>query len=320
MQTRPLGGTGTDVPVLSFGTAPLGGLFGPVDEPDAVRLVHEAIDLGLTFIDTSPYYGTAEARLGRALDGRRDQVLLGTKAGRYGYDEFDFSPRRLRASLEQSLRLLGTDHVDILQRHDIEFVPLERVFTDSLPELQRLRDEGKCRFIGMTGYPLATMRRVVAETGVDLVLTYAHGTLLDDSLSEDLAPLAREHSVGLVNAAAVALGLLTPGGSGITAGAHPATPALRAAADAMRALCAEAGADLAFLANQYSIQRTDCATTVIGTRSSAHLRSAAEAATAPIDEELLTAVLALRPAQGERAWTSGLPENNLPENNLPENS
>lgn len=78
----------------------------------------------------------------------------------------------------------------------------------------------------------------------------------------------------------------------------------------MRARCTQAGADLAFLANQYSIQRADCATTVIGTRSSAHLRSAVEAATAPIDEELLAQVLALRPAPDERAWTSGLPENN----------
>jgi aryl-alcohol dehydrogenase-like predicted oxidoreductase len=178
MQTRPLGGTGVDVPVLSFGTAPLGGLFGPLDEADAVRLVHEAIDLGLTFIDTSPYYGTAEARLGRALKDRRNDVLLGTKAGRYGYDEFDFSPRRIRDSVEESLRLLGTDHVDILQLHDIEFVSLDGVLSESLAELVRLRDEGKCRFIGMTGYPLATMRRVVTESGVDVVLTYAHGTCL----------------------------------------------------------------------------------------------------------------------------------------------
>ncbi len=310
MQTRPLGGTGVDVPVLSFGTAPLGGLFGPLDEADAVRLVHEAIDCGLTFIDTSPYYGTAEARLGRALKDRRDDVLLGTKAGRYGYDEFDFSPRRIRDSVEESLRLLGTDHLDILQLHDIEFVSLDGVLSESLAELIRLRDEGKCRFIGMTGYPLATMRRVVSESGLDVVLTYAHGTLLDDSLTEHLAPLARDRGVGLINAAAVALGLLTPAGAGNTAGAHPATRAQRAAADAMRARCAEAGADLAFLANQYSIQRTDCATTVIGTRSSTHLRSAVEAATAPIDEELLTAVLALRPPPGEQAWSSGLPENN----------
>ena len=296
--------------MLSFGTAPLGGLFGAIDDADALRLVHEAIDLGMTFIDTSPYYGSAEERLGRALGPRRDKVLLGTKAGRFGLADFDFSPARIRSSLEQSLRLLRTDHIDVFQLHDVEFVPLDGVLTDAFAELVRLRDEGTCRFIGMTGYPLASMARVVAETEVDVVLTYAHDTLLDSSLSEDLAPIAREHGVGLINAAAVALGLLTPRGSGITSADHPATAAIHAAADAMRAVCARAGADLAFLANQYSIQRTAAATTLVGTRSSAHLRAAVAAASTPVDEERLSAVLALRPPAGERTWPSGLPENN----------
>ena len=310
MQRRPLGETGVEVPVLSFGTAPLGGLFGAIDDADALRLVHVAIDLGMTFIDTSPYYGSAEERLGRALGPRRDKVLLGTKAGRFGLADFDFSPARIRSSLEQSLRLLRTDHIDVFQLHDVEFVPLDGVLTDAFAELVRLRDEGTCRFIGMTGYPLASMARVVAETEVDVVLTYAHDTLLDSSLSEDLAPIAREHGVGLINAAAVALGLLTPRGSGITSADHPATAAIHAAADDMRAVCARAGADLAFLANQYSIQRTAAATTLVGTRSSAHLRAAVAAASTPVDEELLSAVLALRPPAGERTWPSGLPENN----------
>ena len=104
MQRRPLGATGVEVPVLSFGTAPLGGLFGAIDDADALRLVHEAIDLGMTFIDTSPYYGSAEERLGRALGPRRDEVLLGTKAGRFGLDDFDFSRARIRSRTARSAR------------------------------------------------------------------------------------------------------------------------------------------------------------------------------------------------------------------------
>jgi aryl-alcohol dehydrogenase-like predicted oxidoreductase len=294
---------------LAFGTAPLGGLFGPVEEDDAVALVHEALDLGITFVDSSPYYGNAEERLGKALLGHRDQVVLATKAGRYGPTAFDFSPTRLRRSVEQSLRLLRTDHLDILQLHDIEFAPLGPVLDDSYAALLAMRDEGLCRYVGMTGYPIATMARALRETELDVLLTYAHATLLDDSLQHDLAPVAAARGTGLVNAAAVSLGLLTPAGSSMGA-AHPATAPIRSAARAMVDHCTARGVDIAFVANQYAVQRSGCATTVIGTARSAHLRSAVAAADAPLDEVLVAELLALRPPTEHRCWSSGLPENN----------
>jgi L-galactose dehydrogenase len=309
MQYTRLGSTDLTVSKLAFGTGPLGELFGPLDEADALSVVREALDLGITFIDTSPYYGSAEERLGKALVGRRDEVVLGTKAGRYGFDDFDFSPARIRRSVENSLRLLRTDYVDILQLHDIEFVPLAGVFEESYAELAALRDEGKCRYIGMTGYPAATMARAMRETDLDVVLTYSHATLLDDTLQRELEPVAREQAVGLINAAAVALGLLTPGGSAIEID-HPATPLIRAAAARMVALCADRGVDIAFVANQYSIQRSGCATTLIGTGKPHHLRAAVDAVEAPLDEELIAELLELRPAVPDRTWTSGLVENN----------
>jgi aryl-alcohol dehydrogenase-like predicted oxidoreductase len=113
------------------------------------------------------------------VEGQRDDVIVGTKAGRYRFDEFDFSPRRIRDGLHRSLELLKTDYVDILQLHDIEFVFLDGVFADAYGKLVRLRDEGKCRFIGMTGYPLHTIRRAITETDLDVVLNYAHFTLLN---------------------------------------------------------------------------------------------------------------------------------------------
>jgi L-galactose dehydrogenase len=163
MQYRELGRTGLAVSIVSLGTAPLGNMFGPAEEQDALAVVRRALDAGITFFDSSPYYGLglAEERLGKALRGRRSEVVVGTKAGRYGPDEFDFSPSRIRSSLKDSLRLLQTDYVDIFQLHDVEFVSLDGVLTDSYAELVRLRDEGKCRFIGMTGYPIATLRRVI---------------------------------------------------------------------------------------------------------------------------------------------------------------
>jgi len=284
-------------------------VFGPLPESDALRLVDEVLDSGINLIDTSPYYGSAEERLGRALPpAKREGVILATKAGRYGISEFDFSPARIRRSLEDSLRLLRTDHVDVLQLHDIEFVDLGPVLTESFAELVRLRDEGKCRFIGMTGYPVATFRRVMEETGVDVVLTYAKGTLLDDSLTDELAPVARDRGVGVMNAAAVSLGLLSQRGSHFDQ-EHPAPPAVRDAAAAMVALANELDVDLAFLANQYAFQCVDAATTVVGVGRPAHLRSALDAVETPVDQELVDRFLALRPPVGARQWQVGLPEN-----------
>ena len=271
--------------------------------------MHEALDLGMTFIDTSPYYGSAEERLGKALSGRREDVILGTKTGRYGFANFDFSPRRIRHSAEESLRLLDTDYVDILQFHDIEFVPLGPVFDDCYAELRSMRDEGLCRYIGMTGYPVTAMTRAMTETDLDVLLTYAHATLLDDTLQREVLPVAEQRGVGVINAAAVALGLLTPGGSTIEID-HPATEPIRAAADRMSHICAARGVDIAFVANQYSIQRSGCATTLIGTGKSRNLRSAVDAVDALIDDELVADLLALRPPVELRTWSSGLPENN----------
>ncbi|WP_327547883.1 aldo/keto reductase [Amycolatopsis sp.] len=294
---------------MSFGTAPLGDMFGAADETEATAAVHRALDAGITFFDSSPYYGNglAERRLGAALREHREDVVIGTKAGRYGSDEFDFTPKRLRESVHRSLELLQTDYVDILQLHDIEFVDLGGVFADTYAELVRLRDEGKCRYIGMTGYPMGTLRRAVTETDLDVVLSYAHYTLLNTRLADDLAPLCGQRGVGLINAAAVALGLLTPAGSRITV---PAGQRIVDAARRAAEVCARRGADIAFLANQFSIQRSGAATTVVGTTKARHLDAAVAAESAPIDEDLLAAVLAVTADVRDLSWSSGLPDNN----------
>jgi L-galactose dehydrogenase len=304
-----LGKTDLKVSAVSFGTAPLGGMFGAVDESHAIAVVHRALDAGVNFFDTSPYYGggLAERRLGTALRGRRDDVLIGTKAGRYGRDDFDFSPRRIRESLHHSLKLLQTDHVDVFQLHDVEFVELDGVFADSYAELVRLRDEGKCRYIGMTGYPMETLCRAVTETDLDVILSYAHYTLLNTRLSRDLAPLCERRGVGVINAAAVALGLLTPAGSHIQV---PADDRIVQAARRAVEVCAAQGGDVAFLANQFSIQRSGSATTVVGTTKARHLDSAIAAEATRIDEGLLAVVLAETAGVRALSWSSGLTENN----------
>jgi L-galactose dehydrogenase len=309
MHYNQLGKTDLNVSAVSFGTAPLGDMFGAIEESVAIATVHRALDAGINFFDCSPFYGggLAERRLGTALRGHLDQVVIGTKAGRYGADEFDFSPRRLRESLYQSLKLLQTDCIDIFQLHDIEFGELDGIFADSYSELVRLRDEGKCRYIGMTGYPMETLCRAVTETDLDVVLSYAHYTLLNTQLAGELAPLCEQNSVGLINAAAVALGLLTPAGSRVQV---PAGDRIVQAARRAVEACMARGGDIAFLANQFSIQRSGAATTVVGTTKARHLDSAIAAEATPIDEDLLAAVLAETADVQALSWRSGLAENN----------
>jgi L-galactose dehydrogenase len=308
MQRAQLGDTDLFVAPVAFGTSPLGGNFGrPVDEP--ARLLREVVDLGINLIDTAAYYGDAEQRLGTALRGMRDQVVLASKAGRYQGEIFDHTPSRIRQSIDRSLHLLGTDYLDIFCLHDIEYVPLGPILEDSYAELLALRELGKCRWIGMTGFPIKTMATAIGSVQLDVALTYAHATLLDDSATTILVPLARAYGTGLINAAAVALGLLTSGCTKLRGG-HPAPDAIIKAVNEMKTLCTDLGVDIAFLANQYSIQRSGCATTVIGTTRVENVRSAVQAATTPIDEPILDAVLALRPPIDARTWRVGLPENN----------
>jgi len=310
MKYRALGQTGLQVSVASFGTGSLGEMFGPLAESDALRLVDETLDSGINLIDTSPYYGSAEARLGKALTpAKRGSVILCTKAGRYGFSAFDFSPARIRKSVEDSLTALRTDYLDVLQLHDIEFVNIDPVLSESCAELVRLKEEGKCRFIGMTGYPVKTFRRVLEETPVDVILTYGKGTLLDDSISDELLPVARRRGVGVMNAAAVALGLLSQRGSHVNID-HPAPGPVAESAGRMVALADQLGVDLAFLANQYAFQCVDVPTTVVGVGKRPHLQSALNAVATPVDHELIDQFLALRPPAGSRQWHMGLPENN----------
>src|SRR5205807_6929688 len=161
MQLRPLGRTGLHFSALSFGASSLGQEFRPVGLNEAMRSVRVALDLGMNFIDTSPFYGRglSECLLGPALrDVPRDSYYLGTKLGRYDSAHFDFSARRVVESVDVSLHRMGTDHLDIVLCHDIEFVEMSQIVEETLPALRKVRDAGKVRFIGVSGYPMTMFR------------------------------------------------------------------------------------------------------------------------------------------------------------------
>jgi len=136
MQRRKLGETGLELPVLSFGASSLGQEFRQVDLGEALRSVRVALDLGMNFIDTSPYYGRgmSEVLLGVALRGvPRDEYVLGTKLGRYDAAHFDFSARRVVESVDVSLHRMGVEHLDLVLCHDIEYVDMAQIVDETLP-------------------------------------------------------------------------------------------------------------------------------------------------------------------------------------------
>src|SRR5881392_2838110 len=177
MQTRQLGQTDLHLPILGFGASSLGQEFRSVSVDEALQSVRVALACGLNFIDTSPFYGRgmSEVLLGIALrDVPRESYTLCTKLGRYDLQHFDFSARRVAESVDVSLHRLGTDYLDIVLCHDIEFVPMQQIVDETIPALRQVQQAGKVRFIGFSGYPMKIFRFVIEQTPVDCVLSYNH--------------------------------------------------------------------------------------------------------------------------------------------------
>jgi len=188
MRYRRLGRTDLEPSILGFGASPLGEEFGAIDPAEGERAVHAAIDRGVNFFDTAPYYGRtlSETRLGQALAGKRDRVILATKCCRDDLDRFDFSARRVTESLEESLRRLRTDRVDLLQIHDIEFGDRRQVLEEALPAARRAQEAGKARWIGVTGLQLELLEEVARQFEVDTILSYARYNLVITDLERSL--------------------------------------------------------------------------------------------------------------------------------------
>jgi len=314
MHYRPLGRTGPQVSALSFGASSLGGAFRTIDEGEGIRAVHAALELGVNFIDTSPFYGVTKSDtiLGKALRGvPRDRYLLGTKVGQYAEGVFDFSAARVRRSLDESCARLGVEHIDLLQCHDVEFVDLDQIVGETLPALVQLRQEGRIGQIGLTGLPLkifpAVIDRVAAGT-VDVVLSFCHYELNDTTL-ESLLPYFAQRGIGVINAAPTGMGLLAERPAPAW---HPASPAIIAGCRRAAEFCRARGVDIVKLAIQFAVAHPGIATTVIGTASPENMRKNVAYAEEPIDPSLLAEVLAVLGPIKDHNFTRGRPENRDP--------
>jgi len=309
MEYRELGKTGLNVSALSFGASSLGNVFRKVNEADGIRTVHTCIDLGINLIDVSPYYGLtlAETVLGKALKTiPRDKYYLATKVGRYGENSFDFSAARVTASVDESLRRLNVEYVDIIQCHDIEFGDLNQVVHETIPALRRLQETGKVRFVGITGLPLKAFEVVAEQTAVDTILSYCRYSLNDTALAERL-PYFQQKGIGVISASPLSMGLLTNRGAPDW---HPAPTAVRAACAQAAAHCRAHGADIAQLALQFSLAHPGITTTMVGTADPENMVKNIEWADNPPDPTLLAEVQAILAPIHNQTWLSGRPENN----------
>ncbi len=309
METRPLGQTGLELSVLGLGAAPLGGVFGELDEADGIATVHAAFDAGINYVDVSPYYGVlkAEIVLGKALKTvPRDRYILSTKVGRYGNSDFDFSAGRVTRSIDESLQRLNVDYIDLILCHDIEFVDINQVVEEAIPALYKVRDTGKVRFVGFSGLPLAIYPKVLDRVDVDAIITYCHYSLNDTTL-EATIPYLQAKNVGIINASPLGMGLLT---NHPPPAWHSADAEMRAACARAAALCRERGTDIAALGLQFSLSNNDVASTLSGIANRQQLAQNLACVGVAPDPDLLRDVLAILEPIHNKTWPNGRPENN----------
>jgi aryl-alcohol dehydrogenase-like predicted oxidoreductase len=210
LQTRKLGNQGLQVSAIGLGCMGMSQSYGPADETESIATVHRAIELGCVFLDTAEVYGpfANEELLGRALLGKRDQIILATKFGFKIEDGknvgTDSRPEHIREVVDASLKRLRTDHIDLLYQHRVDRnVPIE----DVAGTVDDLVKQGKVRFFGLSEAGVGTIRRAHAVHPVSAL--QSEYSLWERNLEQDIIPVLRELGIGLVPFSPLGRGFLT---------------------------------------------------------------------------------------------------------------
>jgi aryl-alcohol dehydrogenase-like predicted oxidoreductase len=237
----------------------------------------------------------------------RDSYTLCTKLGRYDLRHFDFSEKRVAESIDVSLHRLGTDHLDIVLCHDIEFVPMQQIVDETIPALRQVQRQGKVRFIGFSGYPQKIFRFICDQIEVDCVLSYNQYTLQNTRFSDETIPYLKAKGIGIMNAGPFSARLLTnaPLPKWLKEPDDVKTAARQAAEH-----CAKRGIDIAKLALQFSVANPDIATTIAGSANPRNIRNWAKWVEEPLDQQLLAEVLDFFKPVKNVGHKEGLAENN----------
>lgn len=303
-----LGRTSVIVTRLGLGCAPLGNMFSAIDEPQARATVDAAWAAGIRWFDTAPLYGhgLSEQRLGRALRPRpRAEFALATKVGRLlvpGNDPetifadvppvrpmFDFSYDGAMRSVDDSLKRLGLDRLDVLHVHDPDAHETDAV-AGAFRALHRLRDEGVIGAVGAGMNQSAMLTRFVQRGLVDCVLLAGRYSILDQSALVDLLPAAAAAGVAVIAAGVFNSGLLADPRPGATFNYMPAPPELIARAQRIATVCERHGVPLRAAALQFPAHHPAVATVLTGARAPAEVEENVRLFATPIPRELWDAL------------------------------
>ena len=218
LTTSRLGQSELEITRVGIGTAPIGSTpswsvyWGPQRERDAIRAIEVALDLGVNWIDTAPFYGwgRAEQIAGKALRGKRDNVYIFTKCGTLpdgqGGSREDLSPANIRGEVEASLRRLHTDSIDLYQFHDPD--PLTAI-EESWTVMQQLIQEGKVRYGGLSNHTIELMERALTVGPITSNQHQYH--LLNRAIEQDVLPFSQQHGIGFLAWSPRASGFLIDG-------------------------------------------------------------------------------------------------------------
>ena len=304
-----LGITGMKVSNLGFGASSLGGVFHDIREAEGIKAVHTAVDNGINFIDVSPYYGhyKAETVLGKALkEIERDRYYLSTKVGRYGengVNTWDYSAKRVTASVYESMERLNIDYIDLINVHDVEFADLNQVVEETLPALVKLREEGVVKHVGITDLQPENLKWVIEHVPagtIESVLCFCHYSLNDEMIL-DYLDFFEANNIGVVNASPFSMGLLTKRGAPAW---HPAPEPLKEACRKATEHCAEKGYDIEKLAVQYSTSNPRIATTLFSSANPANVLKCIDYIKDPVDETLVKEVQEIIGDQMRVRWAN----------------
>ena len=257
--------------MIGLGTAPIGGLYSPVDDETAWATLDRAWELGIRTFDTAPLYGSglAERRLGAFLQGKqRDTFVLSTKVGRLlrpdasGWEGayFDFSYDGALRSLTESLDRLGLDRVDVALVHDPDD-HVEESLAGAFRALRRLRDEGVVRAIGVGANNTDVLCRYAREAEPDCLLVAGRWTVLDRSAAGELLPLCEARGIAVIAGGVLNSGVLAGGG---TYDYEAASPDVLGRVARLRETCTRHGVPLQAAALQFPLRHPAVATVLVG--------------------------------------------------------
>ncbi|XP_069365083.1 uncharacterized protein [Maniola hyperantus] len=271
MRYNQLGNTALNVSHISLGGASFSSIYGSFDEQRSLDLITEALNRGINYIETGPWYGqgSSERTIGKALKGKpRESYYIGSKVGRYEKDPmkmFDFSTEKTLAAVDNTLQLLGVEYVDLIQVHDVTFGDVDVILNETLPALEQVVKHGKARYIGVADYDLDLMKEIVDESKVPIstVLSYAKSTLIDNRL-QNYTKFFKSRGVGVINAAATGMGLLCNAGPQSW---HPASDDTKAMCCEAAQMCMERNVELARLASWFSLNQPGIDTHICGFRT-----------------------------------------------------